>query len=76
MNNGFGEYDYQIWSQGVVIADCLRKYGLNDMASDLHKQAHDGDKITGYVNLINRIATSYKDNDVLDRLYFAGLIYG
>lgn len=67
--------DYDIWNERSVVADCLRKIGLTDLASEVHTQPINGD-IIKFIHLIQEIAEKNKDNDVLDRLYFAGLIYG
>lgn len=67
--------DYEIWNERSVISDCLRKLGLASLASEVHTQPLNGDIIV-YIHLIQEIAEKNKDNDVLDRLYFAGLIYG
>jgi hypothetical protein len=74
--NNYGDAHYAIWSERSVIADCLRKLGLDKLANGVHTPDIKEDIIANYVNLIKMIAEATKDNDVLDRLYFAGLIYG
>jgi hypothetical protein len=71
-----GNADYAIWSDKVVIADCLRKLGEEAKAIAIHTEKYNRDIINDYIKLIKDIAKERKDEDVLDRLYFAGLIYG
>lgn len=75
MNEYLGDKDYAIWKERSIIADCLRDLGLSDLATQLHTPTCNGD-IMPYIHLIQKIADKTKNNDVLDRLYFAGLIYG
>lgn len=76
MVNYEGDAFYEIWNQRVVIHDCLHQLGQVEMAKGVHTADFTGDIIGKYINLIKEIAEKNKDNDVLDRLYFSGLIYG
>lgn len=73
MNNSF---DYSTWKERSVIADCLREIGLNTCA----KKALDFDTshiIVGrFLDIIVQEAKAANRHDVLEHLYFSGLIYG
>ena len=76
MSNYIGEDFYQIWNQKSVLADCFRKLGRADLANELHTGPLNGDIIEKYVVLAKKHAEKNQDNDVIERLCFAGLIYG
>lgn len=76
MNQYTGEDYYQIWNEKSVLADCFRKLGLTDLANQLHTEPLNGDIIEKYVALAKKHAQKNQDTDVIDRLCFAGLIYG
>lgn len=75
MNNQ-GEVLYDIWNRKTVVADCLHKLGLTKEASHVHTDPFNSYIIDAYVNLAKKTAEQKGDNEVIDILCFAGLIYG
>lgn len=73
---GICEADYAIWKERSVIADCLNDLNMPELAKEVHKAPVNGGIISKYLDIITRTADKVKHSDVLDRLYFAGLIYG
>ena len=67
---------YTTWNQKSVIADCLRSLGYNNLADQVHKSPPIGNVFHEYIKVTKELAEHSKDTDVLDRLYFSGLIYG
>jgi hypothetical protein len=76
MNNYNQDANYEIWKERIVIAECLRTLGLTTLASQIHTEPNNGDIIDSYIQLLQEVAEKTNDNDVIDRLCFAGLIYG
>lgn len=71
-----GEIDFEMWSIRSVIADCFKDLGLVNIANQaIQIPANDG-IIDEYVAIIKNEAERKKDSNILDRLYFAGLING
>ncbi len=71
-----GDGLYGIWSTNVILADCLRELGFKGLANELHTHAMNGGIIDNYIRLAQRTAESTNNTTVLERLCFAGLIYG
>jgi len=71
-----GDAHYAIWSDRSVIADCLRTMGLDIMAAKAVHPETSQELINSFLNIIEKEAKVAKRHDVLDQLYFAGLIYG
>ncbi len=71
-----GEAAYAIWSERSVIADCLHDLGMKDLAPQAVKASTSPELISKFLNIIESTAKKLKRHDVLERLYFAGLIYG
>lgn len=71
-----GDREYGIWSERMVISDCLRKLGFEKYADKIHTLNTNTNIIDIYVSLIKKTAEHRKDNDVLERMCLAGLIYG
>lgn len=66
---------YNFWNQKMIVAECLRSLGFENLAQHLHKSS--GFKeIDEYTKLAEKLAQYHQNTDVLDRLYFSGLIYG
>ena len=76
MNSHFGDRDYSIWCEKLVIADCLRKLGLESMANILHTDKINESIMENYVKIAHKLALNLNDEDVIERLCYAGLIYG
>lgn len=76
MNELSSDGAYAIWSERSVIADCLRTMGLNLMADKAINPTTPQEIINKFLNIIEKEAKVAKRHDVLDQLYFAGLIYG
>ncbi len=73
---GICEADFAIWKERSVIADCLVDVGLPELAKEVHNAPANVGIISKYLDIITRTADKIKHSDVLERLYFAGLIYG
>lgn len=67
---------YDIWSERMVLSDCLSKLGLPDMANEIHTGKVNQDIINTYVKIAHKLALTLNDNDVIERLCITGLIYG
>jgi len=70
------ESDYSTWSTLSTIADALRDLGLKDKADEMMVSLSNKGIIDKYLSIIIKAADKDKHADVLERLYFAGLIYG
>jgi hypothetical protein len=57
-----------------VVADCLRQYGHSELANQLLTSTKIG-FFDQCLNIIKNEAVKRFDNNVLERLYFSGLIY-
>lgn len=71
LNNDLG---YLSWREDMVIADCLDDLGLNELAKTVNSKTP-GQKME-FVSIIQAKARQLQRHDVLERLYFANLIYG
>ena len=71
-----GEALGSIMMERYVIQECLNKYGYQSLAIDVVKTISNNERIKDYLIIIQREAKANKDEEVLERLYFAGLIYG
>jgi len=58
----------------AVLSDCLRQYGHSDLANKLLTSTKIG-FFDQCLSIIKKEAIKRFDNDVLERLYFSGLIY-
>jgi hypothetical protein len=67
---------YAIWSERSVIADCLKTMGLDIMAKKAIDPETPQEIINRFLLIIEKEAKVAQRHDVLDQLYFAGLIYG
>ena len=72
LHNGYGDDHYTNYAERSIIADCLRDLGMHDLAKEALKEG----QITKFVSIIQKSADKLQHTDVLERLYFAGLIYG
>lgn len=66
---------YERWSDQSLIADCLRDLGMNELALKVISNSESVEIIDKYLSIIEKVAKKRKHSDVLERLYFAGLIY-
>lgn len=71
-----GDQLYNLWNQRAVLADCLTAFGLKDLAALVHKAPINSDISDECVALIRKLAKNNNDSEVIERLCFAGLIYG
>jgi|GEM_PF-3425655 hypothetical protein len=71
-----GDMHYGIWSERSVIADCLSDLGMKDLSTEAVKPSTSQELISKFLNIIQREANKLKRHDVIERLQFAGLIYG
>ncbi len=71
-----GDSHYAIWSERSAIADCLSMIGKEDLAKRAVQPSTSQELIKKFLHIIEREATQTNRQDVLERLYFAGLIYG
>lgn len=78
MNNieAQNEASYAIWKDRSVIADCLRLMGLNVMADKAIQMATPQELINKFLHIIEKEARVAQRHDVLETLYFAGLVNG
>lgn len=60
--------------QKTVVSDCLVQLGLGEIAKKITIAMGWAD-FQGCIDLAQREAKKKRDQDVLDRLYFANLIY-
>lgn len=67
---------YNIWNQKSVLADCLRALGYKNLAEQVHKSPPIGNILNEYIKVTKELAEYSKDADILERLFFSGLIYG
>lgn len=66
--------NYSIWRERSVVQDCLNDLGLIKLANTA--MSADNKTIRKYLSIIKNEATKRRLDGILDRLYFAGLIYG
>ena len=77
MNNELnGDGAFAIWSERSVIADSLRDLGMDDFAKKALLPDTGFELINKFLSIIEIEARKLKRHDVLERLYFAGLVYG
>ena len=78
MNNYYAQSDaaYATWSDRIVIADCLRTMNLNLMAEKAINPNTSQEIINKFLTIIEKEARVAKRHDVLEQLYFAGLVCG
>ena len=74
MNNICPHYD--IWKERSVIADCLDDLDLPNLAKEALEKSANGKLMERLLDIIEFKAKKQNRHDVLERLYFAGLIYG
>jgi len=67
---------YDIWNIRHVIADCLIDLNLNKLTSKVLDLSTPQELITKLIAIIETKAKQNQRHDVLERLYFSGLIYG
>lgn len=70
-----GESHHSLTEQTFIISSCLEALGYKKLAIAV-KKGHDQRLINRCIQLIEQESISRKDYDILERLYFAGLIYG
>jgi hypothetical protein len=68
--------EYDEWDKRRTIADCLRTLGLNVMADAATLLTTSSEIINKFLTIIKKEAQIAKRHDVLEQLYFAGLVYG
>ena len=64
------------WNEMQLLSECYRDLGLQKFADRLLERKIKDSRINDYRNILVSIAKQRKNTDVLDRLYFAGFIYG
>lgn len=67
---------YSMWNERAIIADCLSDIGLKDLAPKAMNPSTSTEIISKYLSIITSTANAQRRHDVLERLHFAGLIYG
>lgn len=63
--------NYQDWNTISLISDCLKKFGFDELANELYKTGN----IRFALPILVKEASKRQDQEVLERLYFDGLIY-
>jgi hypothetical protein len=76
MNELSSDGAFAIWSERSVIADCLVDLGMKDLATKAVIPHTSQEIINKFLVTIESTAKKLKRHDVLERLHFAGLIYG
>lgn len=71
-NDGFG----QIWKERIIISNCLDSLGKEELSKIAINPATTQEIINKFLNIIEKEAKATNRHDVLNQLYFAGLIYG
>ena len=66
--------EYMAWVKLSIMADCLRDLGYDLLAQNIMSSPINYGKIEKYLSFLEKKANDKKDNDVLNRLYFYGLI--
>lgn len=68
------EADYAAWKERSTMADCASEVGLDEVAKKLIKAPANTGVLSRYLAII--VSTAYKNgnDDVIDRLHYAGLI--
>lgn len=66
---------YAIWSDRYVIANCLDDLGMKLQAKLAIKPETSQETISMFLSIIETTAKKLKRHDVLEQLYFAGLVY-
>lgn len=67
---------FAIWRERSTIAECLRDLDMPILAVKSMKDSATRELIDSFLNIIWREANRLQRHDVLERLFFAGLIYG
>lgn len=67
---------YSTWNERTTIHDCLESLGFNDLAVMAHDSLLSQEIIDEFLLIIKHEAKKRKAHDVLEQLYFSGLIYG
>lgn len=62
-------------NQRYVISDSLKDLGMTILANDAIKQL-DHVILNNYVSILEKAAIHQRRHDIIERLCFAGLIYG
>jgi hypothetical protein len=70
----YSDMNYSVWRERSVIQDCLNELGLSKLACNAMNA--DGKTIDKYLTIITTEAAKRRQDGILDKLYFAGLIYG
>jgi hypothetical protein len=66
--------DYTTWRERAVIADCLRDLGYTELAQKAVTAKQE--TVEKYLSIIEAEATKRNHGEIIERLCFAGLIYG
>lgn len=72
--DSLGEHDFAVWKDRATVADCLRKFGHNELANFTLKPSVEHEFIQDCINVLKWEATARKDKDIINRLAYAGLI--
>lgn len=75
MQSTQNQHPTSLQQQMFIVSDCLLKLGYRKLALDAQRSSH-WEFVNEYVTIITREANYRQDDDLLDRLAFAGLIYG
>ena len=67
---------FAIWKERSTIAECLRDLDMPVLAAKSTHKSATNELIDSFLHIITREANRLQRHDVLERLFFAGLIYG
>jgi hypothetical protein len=70
----YNDMNYSVWRERMVIQDCLNDLGLDRLAKNA--MSADSKTMRKYLSIIKTIAEKRNKESVLERLYFADLVYG
>lgn len=68
--------EYTQWKERSIIADCLTWMGFNALAKKALDFSTSREILDTYLSIIESAAKLEQRHDVLDTLYFAGLVNG
>jgi len=67
---------FAIWKERSTVAECLRDLDMPILAVKSMQESATNELIDSFLHIIQREANRLQRHDVLERLFFAGLIYG
>jgi len=69
-------YHYEQWSNRIVLSECLKMLGFEQLGNGLHRPNISDAIISSYIKLAANTAKARNRQDVLEKLCYSNLIYG